>query len=117
MAEDVTILHDVKKAVGVIDSYTIFDAELLLLINTAISTLTQIGLGPGTGVVVTENDEWSILIGDRTDLEMVKTYVGYKTRMLFDPPASSALSEAFTSSINELLWRIQNAIEFPIEEV
>ncbi len=112
MADTVTILNDVKKMLGIMPDYDIFDDEIMLHINSAIMSLTQIGLGPSGGVIADKQSTWDVLLGDRTDLEMAKTYVGFKTKTLFDPPASSVLMEAYNRSLNESIWRIQQAIEY-----
>ena len=41
-------------------------------------------------------------------LEVVKTYIHFKVKSMFDPPTSSALIEANKNIIAELEWRINN---------
>ena len=49
--------------------------------------------------------------GDRKDIELVKTYVYMKTRLIFDPPSSSSVIEAFNKQISEFEWRLNVAVE------
>ena len=43
---------------------------------------------------------------DTTLLETVKAFIYMKVRMIFDPPASSVVADAFNSRIRELEWRL-----------
>ena len=44
-----SILNDIKKLLGIMESYEHFDADIIIHINTAFSTLTQLGVGPSEG--------------------------------------------------------------------
>jgi hypothetical protein len=58
-----------------------------------------------------EEAVWGNFIGDRIDLEGVKTYVYLKTRLIFDPPQVSYLMEAIKEQIKELEWTLTHQIE------
>lgn len=79
----------------------------MLNLNTALSTLTQLGFGPPGGYVVSDSTQtWSDLFQGRKDAEFVKTYICYKTKQLFDPPTNSSALTALNNIIAELEWRI-----------
>ena len=40
------------------------------------------------------------------NLEAVKSYIGYKVRLLFDPPSNSSITESINRVISELEWRL-----------
>lgn len=104
-----SILLTVKRLLGIHADDESFDINVVIYINTALSSLCQLGFGPTDGFIVTsENDTWSDIIGDVKDAEFVKTYVVLKTKLLFDPPTSSAAIEAINRTISELEWRITN---------
>ena len=44
-------------------------------------------------------------------MEMVKTYVSKKTRLIFDPPTSSSVMEALKGIISELEWRLNVSVD------
>lgn len=46
-----------------------------------------------------------------SQLEAVKSYMGYKVRLMFDPPSSSAITESINRVISELEWRILVMVE------
>ena len=103
-----SILDSVKKTLGVDPSLTVFDADIIMHINTAFATLTQIGVGPSTGFAnVDDSATWDefILNGDPT-YNSVKTYVFLRVRLLFDPPATSYLINAYEKQVEELEWRL-----------
>lgn len=101
------ILASTKKVLGVPEDYTAFDLDIMTHINTAFSVLTQIGVGPAEGFFIEDGDAvWSDFITDNITLNMVKTYVYLKSRILFDPPTTSFLIEALNKQIAEYETRI-----------
>ena len=102
-----SILVSIKKLLGMTEEYTPFDTDIIIHINTVFSILTQIGVGSDDGFYITGADEtWTDYLPYGARLEMVKTYVYQKVRILFDPPSSSAVMEAMNRSLSELEWRI-----------
>lgn len=102
-----SILKSTKKILGIPETVTYFDNDLVMHINTVLGILTQLGVGPEEGFSISDsNTSWNEFISDDTSLEMVKSYVGLKVRMVFDPPVSSAVAEAINRNISELEWRI-----------
>lgn len=102
-----SILTSIKKLLGIEESYDHFNADIIMCINSAIMTLTQIGVGPPDGFCVTDADTmWSDFIGTRKDLEAIKTYVYLSVRLVFDPPQSGFLVEAINRQRTELEWRL-----------
>lgn len=103
-----SILNDIKKLLGIMESYEHFDVDIIIHINTAFSTLTQLGVGPSDGFSITNKTEtWADFIGDDyLKFQSVKTYIYLKVRMIFDPPSNSSATEAIKSTISELEWRL-----------
>lgn len=108
-----SILEDVKKMIGPSASYDAFDTELIIHINSVFSILKQMGVGPQdeTFKITGISEEWSDFYEEGENLEMVKTYVYLKVRMIFDPPQSSSVSEAFNRQISELEWRLNVEVD------
>lgn len=110
-----SILTSVKKMLGIVEEYEHFDMDLIMHINTVLSILTQLGVGPSVGFSITDKtSKWSDFIGDARNLEAVKSYVYLKVRLLFDPPTNSAVSESINRSISELEWRMNVSVETPV---
>ena len=105
---ETSILTGTKKILGLAEDYTAFDYDLITHINSAFSTLTQLGVGPAEGFMIEdETAVWTDFITDN-DLQYnsVKTYVYLRVRMLFDPPATSFVIAALNEQIKELEWRL-----------
>lgn len=113
-----SILTSVKKILGIEESYTHFDDVLVLHINSVLSILTQLGVGPSGGFFVEDkHDDWfDFLQGDQAKTEMVKSYVGLKVRLMFDPPQSSFVVDSINRQISELEWRINSQVDYSGEE-
>lgn len=102
-----SILDSIKKKIGIEKTDKSFDDDITMTINSALSIATQLGVGPAEGFLITGNVEtWEELIGTRKDLEIVKDYVYMKVKLVFDPPTSSAVMDAFQTMIKEYEFRI-----------
>lgn len=109
---DESILTSVKELLGIADEITDFDMDIVIHINTVFGILNQLGVGPAEGFSITDKtSKWSDFIGDAKNLETVKSYVGLKVRLLFDPPTSSAVTESINRLVSELEWRINVTID------
>ena len=107
-----SILTSIKKMLGISEEYTHFDMDLIIHINSVLSILTQIGVGPSEGFSIQDKTEiWTDFIASDKRLELVKTYVNLKVKLIFDPPLSSAVIESTNRMTSELEWRIQVAAD------
>ncbi|MEG1523840.1 MAG: hypothetical protein RR475_02310 [Clostridia bacterium] len=103
-----SILTSIKKLLGIAEEYTHFDDDLVMHINSSLSVLTQLGVGPEQGFAISGADaNWTDFVLSNTKLELIKSYVGLKVRLLFDPPSSAAAIESTNRMINEFEFRIQ----------
>lgn len=104
---DDSILTSTKKILGVAEDYTVFDMDIITHINTAFSTLTQLGVGPPDGFMIEDEDaEWVDFIGTDKQYNSVKSYVFLRVRQLFDPPQTSYHIASMERQIQELEWRL-----------
>ena len=107
-----SILTSIKKLLGITAEYTQFDADLIIHINSVFSILTQLGVGPSTGFSLhDEYSVWTDFLPEDARLEMVKTYVYLKVRLMFDPPDRSAVADAMKRQIDELEFRLNVAAD------
>jgi hypothetical protein len=119
-----SILQSIKKLLGVQSDYTVFDDDIIIHINTVFATLNQLNIGPSTGFFITDSTSvWSDYI-DESNLQMIKTYIYLKVKLIFDPPATSVVVESYNRTISEIEWRLyvegdKNNIIIapPIEEI
>ena len=107
-----SILRSIQALLGPDSDYDVFIPDILIHINSAISVLTQLGIGPEDGFRITgPNETWSDLLSDDKKLEDVKTYIYFKVKLGFDPPSNSSLVTFYKQECNELEWRINVAVD------
>lgn len=107
-----SILISVKKDIGISAEDTSFDPDIIRHINSILTAnLRQLGVGPKEGYIITgEFETWNDFISDNIILESVKSYVGLKVKLIFDPPLSQAHITALENNIKELEWRISISV-------
>lgn len=107
-----SILTSIKKMIGVTEEYEHFDSDLIMHINSVFTILTQLGVGPASGFFIQDKTStWKEFISDETKLQLVKSYMQMKVKLLFDPPLSSAVITSMEKMIAEAEWRLNVAAE------
>lgn len=107
-----SILTSIKKMLGPTEEYTHFDPDIIMHINTVFMRLTQLGVGPAEGFFIEDDSStWEDFLGDPTKLQMVKTYVYLKVKLIFDPPSNSAHINAMKEQIAEFEWCLNVAVD------
>ena len=110
---DNSILITTRQMIGPSASYEVFDTDLIININAAFSRLCQLGIGPSTpfkihGVA----EQWSDFMPEDKMPDEVKQYIYLKTRLIFDPPASGTVANAYKAQIDELEWTMKEVARF-----
>lgn len=106
-----SILDSIKKQLGIVPDYTVFDDQILLYINAAFSTLHQLGIGPEEGFeIVDDTTIWDSVVTEPR-FNSIKSYVGMKVKLMFDPPTSSFALDALKNQIAGYEWRITSEKE------
>lgn len=102
-----SILDSVKLALDIAEDDTAFDQQLLMHINSVFSVLHQVGASPAAGFSILDNTAtWQDFIQDVQHVNMVKTYVVLRVRLIFDPPGTSYLIESLKIQADQLEWRL-----------
>ena len=109
-----SIFSSVKKVVGLLGDDGSFDEDILLHINSVVSTLRQLGLSiPADFYVRDDVQTWRDLLGEFRDLDLVKSYMTMKVRLMFDPPSSSFGLKSMEEMVKEYEWRINVLTDQP----
>ena len=109
---DESILVSIKKLLGIAEDYDYFDQDIVMHINAAFMVLTQLGIGPSEGFLITDDtDTWSDFIDDVTNLGSIQSYVYMKVKLMFDPPQNSFTVDSMQKLVNELEWRLNVAAD------
>lgn len=113
-----SILNTVKKTVGMNPEYTAYDSDIIMHINTALMRLRQLGVGPKQGYrIIDESDAWSEFLEDSESLEMVKSYVGLKVKLMFDASSMTpSVIQSLTETLREYEWCLMVEAETPTTE-
>ena len=113
-----SILSTIKKLLGASTDYDPFDKDIIVLINSALFTLCQIGVGPKTPFSISDGSEtWTDFLGeDASKFEMVKSYIFVKTKIVFDPPVNSFTLSALKEEADMYEWRLNVMSETPTWE-
>lgn len=107
-----SILISIKKMLGIAEDYEHFDTDLIIHINSVLMILKQLGVGPEEGFSITGSTEtWDQFLTNPTQLDLAKSYIYLKTKLVFDPPLSSAVMEAMNRQIQEFEWRLNVAVD------
>lgn len=102
-----SILISTKKILGIDESYTAFDLDIITHINSALMIVNQLGIGPEPAVNIEDDTTtWDYVTQANTMLASVKSYVYLRVRLLFDPPQTSFLIKAQEEQLRELEWRL-----------
>lgn len=105
---DESILITVKTICEIDASNPDFDLQIIGLINSIFVRLFQMGVGISVFTVTDESDSWSDFMPvDNGSLGLIKTYVGYRVKQIFDPPSSSGVKDAYKATTDELEWNIR----------
>lgn len=104
-----SILMSIKKLLNISSDDTSFDTDVIIHINSALSVLTEIGIGPTSGYsIVGDTETWEDFYGESVYKTSIQTYVYLKTKLIFDPPSSSFVLEALKREKDEIEWRLNN---------
>lgn len=107
-----SILTSIKLLLGITEDYEAFDQQIIAHINSVFMILTQLGVGPPEGFIITSKiDTWNEFISDEKKMQLVKSYTYLKVKMLFDPPLTSAVMDSTNRMINEFEWRLNSQAE------
>jgi hypothetical protein len=111
-----SILTSTKKMLGLSENYDVFDQDIIICINSAFSTLHQLGIGPLPGFYIQDDHtEWPEYTLDDPRFNSVKAYVYLRVRLLFDPPQTSFHLAAMQEQAKELEWRL-NVLRETLEQ-
>ena len=107
LVNDSSILMSIKRLLNIEPEEMGFDTQIGMHINEEFMTLHQLGIGPDEGFSINDADtKWTDFSTDKTLVDAVKTYIYYRVRLVFDPPASSIVADSINARISELQFRL-----------
>jgi hypothetical protein len=107
-----SILTSTKKLLGLAADYTEFDVDIVMHINSAFATLHQLAVGPTNSLyIVDATSTWTEFIEGQLNINSVKSYIYFKVRLAFDPPATSFAITSMENMAKELEFRLNVVME------
>lgn len=110
MDETSTILDNIKKQLNIESITTEFDSDIRSLANGAFFTMYQLGIGGSSPFNITEETTWEEF-DTSIPKDVVLDYLVLKVKMIFDPPQSSGLVDAYKDRISELEFRMNIEVD------
>lgn len=107
-----SILTSVKKLLGIEATDTSFDQEVIMHINSVFTILTQLGVGPIEGFTISDDSKVWTDFTSRTNIDLIKSYIYLRVRLIFDPPQNSFLVSSIDDQCKEFEWRLTAAVDF-----
>lgn len=105
------ILTSIKGALGLQPDYDPFDDELILHINSVITILNQLGVGPEEMLVIDADTPWSAFLPD-DKVELAKSYMFLKVKMMFDGAGMQpSLIASYERLLSEMEFRLTVATD------
>jgi len=101
-----SILISIKQALlgsEIASDYTAFDAEIIMHINTVFNSLRILGIGKAFSIS-DNTSKWSDYSSNMSNIQMIKTYMFLRIKLLFDPPSNSFLTSSIEKQIKEMEW-------------
>ena len=112
-----SILDSIKKMLGITKEYKQFDAEIVMNINSVFSVLHQLGVGPKECYWIEDSAQtWDEFMEGKANIELVKSYVFLKVKLIFDPSLTASVTESYKEQIKEFEWRLNVIAEENREE-
>lgn len=102
-----SILITIKKLLGMTPEYTAYDEDIKVAINSTFNVIHQLGVGPEKPFYISDDTvKWSDFLQDHDTIEMVKSYMFLKVKLIFDPPLNSSVLESYKQMAAEYEWRL-----------
>ncbi len=106
-----SILDVTKRQLGLDPEDTSFDLEIITHINSIFFILQQLGVGPSSGFsIIDRDDKWSTFVGE-DQINAVRTYMGLRVKLIFDPPPTGPSTEAMERQAAQMEWRLNVHME------
>jgi hypothetical protein len=106
-----SVLTGIKELLGIPESVTDFDNQLVMYTNMAFMSLHDIGFMPSVAVyqmTLEDGDLDDYLPADPSIHHTIMIYLHAKVRLVFDPPASAFVLASLEKFIAEQEWRLSN---------
>ena len=103
-----SILNSVKSMIGSDADYEIYNPDFIILINSALAHLNDLGAGPSEPFCITGPSEtWDDFTDDKFIKAKASEFVWLDVKLKFDPPTTSFVLKSSEDMRKECEWRIE----------
>jgi hypothetical protein len=109
MAETKSILGCMKAKLGLPETYTPFDKDIIDSINGIFMVLSQLGIGSAEKAFTIRgpDETWEDYLGEHwEEYSAVSSYMYIRLRQIFDPPSMPSVLTSFKEQQEELAFRL-----------
>lgn len=107
-----SILDETKHALGILPDDDSYDVTIINHINTYLTHLTQLGVGPETGFFITGSQETWDEFFDSALLNSAKSYLALRVRNLFDAPKTGFEQASMDRQVEQLEFRLLSETDY-----
>lgn len=106
------ILADVRSACNLESTDDSFDGQLIQLTNSQIMMAHQFGIGTSGFSITGMSETWDDWLGEPgTDLQAIKTWLGFSVLLMFDPPDNGTVLKSYQDQIAKMEWMLREKSE------
>ena len=110
-----SVLTSMKATLNLDNADESFDIEIVVFINALLSELNAIGIGPAYGFeIADETKTWTEFLGDEMRINMAKSWMYLRLRLIFDPPETGPLTTAIENQATRAYWYLSTFREVQI---
>lgn len=114
---DGSILEDIRVACNLNRDDDSFDDQLILHTNTFLFRSAQLGVGKRGFSINSVDQQWTdFMPKDFEYFEALKSFIGLRVRIVFDPPETQSVMAAINDIIRELEWTLYAEAEVSKED-
>lgn len=113
-----SILTSIKKLLGISEEDESFDTDIIIHINTVLSDLVRLGVGPANGFMIEDKySEWVDFVPYEQFVKLsgLVTYVYMRVKLVFDPPTSAAVITAMKEQNDKFEWELNVTAESEVD--
>lgn len=103
-----SILESITSMLGSDADYEVYQQDIILLINSALAHLNDLGAGPSEPLTIEDaTTTWDDFSDNPYIRNMGKEIVFLDVKLGFDPPANSFTLSSYEKRLEEKSWRLE----------
>lgn len=101
-----SILWSVKKSIGLDPNYEVYDADILIHINSILGICAEMGAGKRGFTVLDSTSQWTDFVSCVDLIPEIRPYVALRVKKAWDTMLSGTQLQVINEELKEYEWRI-----------